>query len=264
MCQAQNEATIRAIRDGVASCCTLMMPCPWALHAIQLLKESPSVPFGVHLTAISEYAYYRWGPLTRSKQVPSLIDENGYFYHEDRMPEFLDAVVLKELEAEFRTQIEAVLAEGLTPTHLDSHCNVHVRRASVFDMTAKLAIEYGLALRLSGGPLIRRLQDQGYPTNDHDVLDSYHIPAADKPDAYYRLLRELPAGLSEWALHPAVGNAELRAITPSWPTRQADLDFLVSEQARDMISKEKITILSYEPLQDLWSGGARLLHEGND
>lgn len=264
MCQAENEATIRAIRDGVASSCTLMMPCPWALHAIQLLKENPFIPFGVHLTAISEYAYYRWGPLTRPEGVPSLVDENGHFYREDRMPEMLDGIVLEELEVEFRAQIEAVLAAGLRPTHLDSHCNVHVRLASIFDMTVGLAKEYGLALRLSRRSFIERLQSQGYPTNDYDALDSYHIPTGDKPDIYYRLLRELPAGLSEWALHPAVGTAELQAITSSWPTRQADFEFLVSEEARHLVQREKITILTYEPLRELWSSRAQGQHKGDD
>ncbi len=264
MCQAENEATVRAIREGLASSCTLMMPCPWALHAIQLLKENPRIPFGVHLTAISEYAYYRWGPLSHPEEVPSLVDKSGHFYHEDRMPELLDDVVLAELETEFRAQIEAVLAAGLKPTHLDSHCNVHVRREDITNMAVNLAKEYGLALRVDGKPFIQGLQSGGYPTNDHDTLDSYHLATNDKPAIYYRLLRELPAGLSEWALHPAEGSAELRAITPSWPTRQADLDFLVSEEARDLVREEKIAILSYEPLRELWSRRAQSQHEGDD
>jgi len=252
MCYTENEATIRAIQEGLASSCTLMAPCPWALHALHLLRENPSIPFGVHLTAVSEYAYYRWGPLTCADRVPSLVDETGHFYRENRIPEFLAQVDLAELEKEFRAQVETVLGSGLHPTHLDSHCNIHLRREDIFDMTVRLADEYGLALRASSRPLIEKLQRQGYPANDYDILDSYHVDTPDKPSRYHQLLRELPAGLSEWALHPGAPTPELQAITPTWHVRQADLDFLMSQAARDIIDEEGITILSYQPLQALW------------
>jgi predicted glycoside hydrolase/deacetylase ChbG (UPF0249 family) len=257
MCYAENEATIRAIKQGLTSSCTLMIPCPWALHGIHLLRENPSIPFGVHLTAVSEYAYYRWGPLTCPEKVPSLVDETGHFYSEDRIPEFLEQVNLAELETEFRAQIEAVLAAGLRPTHLDSHCNIHLRRENVFDMTVNLAREYGLALRVSGRPFIEKLRRQGYPTNDHNLLDSYDLDTQDKPARYHKLLRELPAGLSEWAMHPGIGSTELQAITPSWHVRQADFDFLMSQKARDLVKEEGIITLSYESLQELWKSGTK-------
>jgi predicted glycoside hydrolase/deacetylase ChbG (UPF0249 family) len=256
MCYAENAATIRAINRGLASSCTLMMPCPWSLHGIHLLKENPEVPFGVHLTAVSEYTYYRWGPVTGPEKMPSLVDETGHFYSEKRIPEFLAQVNLSELETEFRAQIEAVLATGLKPTHLDSHCHIHTRREDIFDMTLNLARDYELALRSSIKPFIDRLRQQGYPTIDYEVLDSCRIDTHDKPFHYHKLLRELPVGLSEWAMHPGVGSAELQAITPLWPVRQADFDFLMSQAARDIVQEEGIIILDYKFLQEQWKHGA--------
>lgn len=253
MCYSENEATIRAIEEGLASSCSIMMPCPWSLHGIHLLKTHPHIPFGVHLTVISEYSYYRWGPLAPAAAVPSLLDEVGYFYSEARMEDLLQQADLKELEREFRTQIEAVLDTGLEPTHIDSHCGVHERREDIFDMTVDLAREYGLALRVGKTSFIQKLQGQGYVTNDHDVLDSYRIEPADKPARYHKLLRELPAGLSEWGIHPAVDSPELRAITKTWPTRQADFEFAMSQEAHDIIEEESIIILDYRPLHKLWS-----------
>jgi chitin disaccharide deacetylase len=252
MCHAINEAVIRSITAGAASSCTLMTPCPWALQAMHLLKQNPDIPFGVHLTAVSEAAYYRWGPLTSKEKVPSLLDEAGYFYSEDRIPEFLAQVNLAELELEFRAQIEAVLAAGLKPTHMDSHCLVNTRREDIFDMTVGLAKEYGLAMRVTNRPLIEKLQRQDYPTNDYDILDSYRVETADKPAYYFKGLRELPAGLTEWAIHPSLVTDELRAISDSWPVRQADFEFLMSPETREIIRQEGIILLSYQPLQSLW------------
>ncbi|MFQ5854113.1 MAG: polysaccharide deacetylase family protein [Anaerolineae bacterium] len=252
MCHAINDATIRTIRHGLATSCTVMMPCPWSLHALHLLTDNSDIPFGVHLTAISEMPLVRWGPLTPKAEVPSLIDEAGYFYSEERIPEFLSQVRLDDLEKEFRAQIEAVVAAGLQPTHLDSHCLIHTSREDIFDMTVDLACEYGLALRVGVREFIEKLQQTGYPTDDHQILDSYRFDTRDKPELYPRLLRELPAGLSEWAIHPGIGNAELRALSPDWDVRQADFDFFTSPVARDIINKEGIVLLSYEPLQALW------------
>jgi len=39
MYHAVNIAVVRSIEEGVASSCSLMIPCPWALHAMQLLRD---------------------------------------------------------------------------------------------------------------------------------------------------------------------------------------------------------------------------------
>src|SRR5215204_1256027 len=118
MCHAINAAIFRTLKEGVVRSTTLMVPCPWALHAMHFLRDNPDIAFGVHLTVISDPVDYVWGPLTAGDKVPSLINEAGYFYNFERMPEFLAHVKLDELELEFRAQIEAVLAANLKPTHL--------------------------------------------------------------------------------------------------------------------------------------------------
>jgi len=145
-----NEAIFRALKNGVLRSTTLMTPCPWALHAMHFLADHPEIAFGVHLAVISEWADYRWGPLTSREKVPSLIDQAGYFYNFEQMPAFLAQVRLDELEMEFRTQIEAVLVAGLKPTHLDWHALRIGDRADICDLMLRLAREYGLALRVSG------------------------------------------------------------------------------------------------------------------
>jgi chitin disaccharide deacetylase len=254
MSYAVNEAVFRAIEYGVLRSTTLMTTCPWALHAMHFLADHPEVPFGVHLTVVSEWADYRWGPVTCRDKVPSLIDEAGYFYSFERMPEFLAQVNLDQLELEWRAQIETVLAAGLKPTHLDWHALRIGGRADIFGLMLRLAQRYGLALRVAGRAWIENVQSQGLPTNDHDFLDSYLIDPVDKTAQYVQLLRDLPAGLSEWAIHPGLDTPELRAIDPGGThIRRADFDFLMSEAARDTIIQEGIVLLDYRPLQRVWS-----------
>jgi chitin disaccharide deacetylase len=253
MCHAINDAILRSLKDGVVCSTSVMVPCPWALHAMHLLAENPDIPFGIHLTVICDTVHYRWGPLTCKDEVPSLLDETGYFYSPERIPEFLAQAKLEELEVEFRAQIDTVLATNLTPTHLDWHCLRNGRRADIFELTLRLAKEHGLAVRVAEQPLIGELQRQGLPTADHDLLDSFRLETDDKAARYAQLLRDLPVGLSEWAVHPGLDNAELRAIQPDGTqVRQTDLDFMISAEAREVIQREGITLLSYKPLQEAW------------
>jgi predicted glycoside hydrolase/deacetylase ChbG (UPF0249 family) len=255
MCHAINEAILRTLKDGLVRSTTLMTPCPWALHAMHLLKEHPDIAFGVHLTVICDTVNYKYGPLTPREKVPSLLDEAGYFYSFERMPEFLGRARLDELEVEFRSQIEATLTAQLKPTHLDWHCLRFGGRVEIFDLMLGLAKEYGLALRVVGQPLIEHVQRQGLPTNDYDFLDSFRLDIVDKSARYSQLLRELPVGLSEWAVHPGLGNAELQAIQPGGvQVRQTDFDFLMSQTAQDIVKEEGIILVDYRPLQAVWSG----------
>jgi len=255
MCHAINEAIFQALKNGVARSATLMVPCPWALHAMHWLRDNPDVTFGIHLTVISDPVDYVWGPVTARDKVPSLINEAGRFYNFEGMSELFARAKLDELELEFRAQIETVLAADLRPTHLDWHSLRLDGRTDIPDLMLGLAKEYGLALRVRGRPWIEQVQSQGLPTVDYDFLDSYMLGTVDKSARYAQLLRELPAGLSEWAVHPGLDSSELLAIEPDGNhSRQLDFDFLVSAEAPEIIRQEGIILLSYEPLQAVWQG----------
>jgi predicted glycoside hydrolase/deacetylase ChbG (UPF0249 family) len=255
MYHAVNEATLRTLTEGVVRSTTVMVPCPWGLHAMQLLGEHPALAFGVHLTVVCDFVNYRWGPLSPRERVPSLVDDAGHFHSNERLPAFLAQAKLDELEVEFRAQIEAVLSAKLKPTHLDWHCLYDGGRADVFDMTLGLAKEYGLALRVAGQRLIAKLQSQGLPTADHIFVDSSRVDTVGKSARYVQMLRDLPIGLSEWAVHPSLGNAESQAIDGGWPVREADFEFLISQEAKDTVEAEGIILLEYRALQEIWNAG---------
>jgi predicted glycoside hydrolase/deacetylase ChbG (UPF0249 family) len=234
---------------------TLMVPCPWASHAMRFLAGHPEIPFGVHLTAIGDSVNYRWRPLTSLEKVPSLVDPNGYFYNFEAMPAFLAQVRLDQLEVEFRAQIEAVLSAGLMPTHLDWHALRIGGRPDIVDLMIRLAKEYGLALRVMGRASIEKVLSQGLPCNDYDFLDSYLLDPVNKSSRFAQMLRGLPTGLSEWAVHPGLEDNELLAIEPNGKhERQADFDFLISQEAKDIVREEGIILLDYRDLQAVWKG----------
>jgi predicted glycoside hydrolase/deacetylase ChbG (UPF0249 family) len=174
-----------------------MPPCPGARRALELLQERPYIPFGVHLTLVSDFATYRWDPVAPAEKVSSLLDGNGRFLPSSDQAQFLAQADLDEVELELRSQIEAVLSTRLTPTHLDWHCLVDGGRDDIFDLGMALAEEYRLVARvwLERGRRIAR--QQGLPVVDHTFLDSFTLDIENKASHYLQLLHELPPGLSE-------------------------------------------------------------------
>ena len=105
LCHGENAGTVQAIRDGIGSSCSLMLPAPWSQHAMHLLSQY-QFPFAVHLTLVSEYQHLRWGPVLPRQQVPSLLDDSGYFHLDYRFKQHLPDAEPEEIEAEFRAQID--------------------------------------------------------------------------------------------------------------------------------------------------------------
>jgi predicted glycoside hydrolase/deacetylase ChbG (UPF0249 family) len=256
MCRPVNQAIVGVLRAGVVRSTSLMVPCPAAAQAIRYLAEHPAPALGVHLTAISDSAANRWRPLTPTEQVTTLVDRDGFFHPFDHMPAVLAQVELAQLEMELLAQIEAALAAGLHPSHLDWHALRIDHRPDIFNLMTRLARTYGLALRVRGSAVIENLLRQGLPVAEFDFLDSSSIIPAAQPAEYARLLHELPIGLSEWAVHPGLGGPELLALEPGGsPFRQVDYDFWTSPEARSLVEQEGVILVDYRALQAVWQQG---------
>jgi predicted glycoside hydrolase/deacetylase ChbG (UPF0249 family) len=255
---AINAAVVESIEDGIASSCSLMVPCPAAADAMRLLREHPQIRFGIHLALIRDWPEYRWGPAAAKADVPSLLDpDTGELYVDTpgQRTALLAEARLTDVERELRAQIDAVVDAGLAPTHLDWHCLADGGRADILDLAMALAKEYGLAARVWLEDGRRKAREQGKPVVDNAFLDSYSIGINDKAATYARLLHDLPPGLNEWALHPAHGVEQRQQAIDStgWQIRQSDYAFLTSPEAREILDHESITVIDYRPLQQAWN-----------
>ena len=257
MHDAVNAAVVESIESGIASSCSLMVPCPAAANAMRLLRERPHIPFGIHFALIRDKRECRWGPAAAKADVPSLLHPDTNELYVDTPAErtaLLATAKLTEVERELRAQINTVVDAGLAPTHLDWHCLADGGRADILDLAMALAQEYGLAARVWLDNGHRKAREQGKPVVDNAFLDSCFISADDKAATYARLLHDLPPGLNEWAVHPAHGTEQWQTIEPTgWQVRQSDHAFLTSPQAREIIDQESISVIDYRPLQEAWN-----------
>ncbi|PZG03702.1 ChbG/HpnK family deacetylase [Nonomuraea aridisoli] len=85
-------------------------------------------------------------------------------------------------------------------------------------------------------------------------LDSFALDLEGKAETYARLLRELPPGLSEWAVHPGLGVEEARAVdADGWRVRESDHAFLTSERARELLREEGVVVVGYDTVRAAWT-----------
>ncbi|MDQ1480156.1 MAG: hypothetical protein QOI44_1017 [Actinomycetota bacterium] len=245
--RAANVAIYEALRDGLATTATLMVPCPWARDAAAMYRGED---VGVHLTLNSEWGNYRWGPITHS---PSLLDGDGGFPR--TVEDVWDHADLDEVRKECRAQVERAIYWGFDVTHLDSHMGTMQLRPAFFDVYLETAIDFGLPLRMApaaaerliGFPYRKVAEREGVVFPDHFVYTNVgsrlQIEAA---------VTSLSPGVTEIYVHPAVDSDELRSSHPDWEMRIDDYALATKDEPfANLIAQSGAILISYRALRDL-------------
>jgi len=245
---AANVGVYEALRNGIATSASLMVPCPWAREAASRYRGED---VGVHLTLNAEFDLYRWGPITHA---PSLLDGDGGFPR--TVEDLWDHADLDEVRRELRAQVERAIYWGFDVSHLDSHLGALQLRPEFFDVYLELAIDFRLPIRLSGSSTER---DIGFPFRrlaaEEAVLFPDHLVVSrtgSSRRAIERALVELRPGVTEVYLHPAIDSGELRSFAPDWSARVDDHDLATNDASlRALCERAGIRLIGYRELRDL-------------
>ena len=90
-------------------------------------------------------------------------------------------------------------------------------------------------------------------------MDSYDLATVGKSAQYAAMLRALPVGLSEWAVHPGLASAEL-GLSSRRAGRCVKLimTFVMSPEAQAIVQEEGIILVDYTAVQALWNAKSRV------
>ena len=244
---ASNEGVLQAMRTGVATCASLMVPAPWARHAVQHLQ--PGDDIGVHLTLVSEHPEYRWGPLTYA---PSLQSGDGGFPSTlDDLWEHADS---EEVLRECRAQVERALLWGVDVTHLAPHLTSITLRPEFFDVYLELAAEYRLPIRL---PSSISLNEAGFDfrglARDEGVLFPDHLDHDWSSGSRQRVLdsiNKLQSGVTEIHVQPVIDSPEVRALGDVCLGWIDDLALITGSEVREALAAAGATLIGYRQIRD--------------
>ena len=246
-CHAANMGVYAALRTGVATCASVMVPAPWARHAADMYRGED---VGVHITLNAEHPLYRWGPITHA---PSLLSGEGGFPRDvDDLWEHADpAEVLREC----RAQIERAILWGFDVTHLAPHLSVITLRPEFFDVYLELAVEFRLPIRL---PSTMTAEQAGFPFRtlaaDEGILFPDHFDHDWRPgsrDRVHAAFRALQPGVTEIHVQPSIDTPEVRALS-QWADEWVDDLLLVTEDEtlRSLIEDSGAIMIGYRELRD--------------
>lgn len=252
-CHAANVGVYQAIREGVATCASIMVPAPWALHAATECR--PTDDIGVHLTLNAEHENYRWGPITHA---PSLLSGEGGF---PRNPEDLwEHADPTEVYRELKAQVERAIAWGIDVTHLAPHLTAITLRPEFFDVYLELACEFALPIRLpstvtetqAGFPFRHLAAEAGVVFPDH--FD--HDWRAGSRERVMRALADLAPGVTELHVQPAIDTPEVRALSEHAEQWIDDHVFVTRDPGlRALISRVGAVLIGYRELRTAMRAG---------
>jgi hypothetical protein len=248
---AANVASLEAMQRGIATSATLMVPCPWALEAVEMFRDRD---VGVHLTLTAEYPTYRWRSITGAR---SLHDDQGYLPRTAQ--EVWARADLADVRQECRAQIEQAIAWGVDVTHLDCHMGTLQIEPRFYEIYLELGHEFRLPVRMAGAGADRHL---GFATRGPaDALGLLY------PDEFFfqwgrstaeLMLAKLPSlapGVTEFIVHPALDGPELRGydLTEA-QIRIEDHACAVDPDIARLVRDESLTPISFRPLREAMRG----------
>lgn len=260
-----NRGIVEAHIKGILTSTTLMANGAAFDDAVRLARETPSLDVGVHFVLVGGNSLVS-PSRTLPTSVAALIREI--------------ALGRIDLYAELKAQIERIVSSGIAPTHLDTHKHTHLL-PPVLSAVARLGREYGVRwvrrpfdLPLHGSPaevpLATRLASRafrGVRAQFHSKLGANGLRTTDwfagfqitgryDADAVLHLLESLPAGFTEFMVHPGFCTDELRAArTRLKESRESELRALLDPRVREALQREQIDLISFEQAEALLAEG---------
>lgn len=211
---AITRGILRAHEQGIVTSTSLMVRCPAAAYAVEC---AGGLDLGLHID-LGEWAYCN--------------GEWVAIYERVKMEN--TSVIESEIEdqlAEFRR------LTGKTPSHLDSHQHVHIHQP-VLSVAMRFAEDLGVPLRALS-PSIRYCGKFYGQSGRGDPC-----PHAITVEALVKLVRDLPAGITELACHPGE-NSEVNDLSAYRTERLLEVETLCHPEVRDAINQEEVRLCSF-------------------
>jgi hypothetical protein len=255
-------ATIQALRAGILTSATVMVPCPWFPMVVQFAKENPWANIGVHTVLTSEWVPYKWGPVLGCGTVPSLCTEEGYFYS-DVVGVYMNAK-LDEAEREVRAQIDKALKAGIDVTHIDAHMGTMQFARTYHERYIRIAKDYNLPCRIAGPDIMAKfngldmiaLADSlGVLHPDVLVMDDPEVLENLEEWWKNRLAQVEPGKVTEIYIHCGDESEEMKTTTNSWKRRLLDTQFFSKPETLAYLESLNIVRISYRDLRELQRTG---------
>lgn len=274
-----NEAGRQGFAGGLLKSASVMVPGPWFDEFAEWSRRHDDYDVGICLTMFSEWPYYRWRPVAERSVIPNLVDSEGFLA--GSILQFSINATPDEVEREIESQIQRARAAGIRPSHLSSYLGALVMRPELTRIYLQTARKYWIpAVLIEVTPdHVRRFREMGFPLEDEMIslirdyplpkLDDLHfIPRADsyekKREEFFALVQNLPPGITQINLQPAIESQALKRLSDDWQQRVWDAQLLTDPAVKQFLRKQQIAVTSWRDLMHRFEGRRPEIEEGEE
>ena len=280
-----NIASFDAYKNNAINSGAAMFPSPWIKEVAEFHKEYPKYDIGIHLTLTAEWKNYKWGGISSSNEIPSLLNEYNEFY--DNTSDVNINADPEEVRKELQAQIDYARSLGINPSHIDSHMGAIAVNKDLWRVYIEVGHKNKL-VSMATKSRVFNLFDEDFPVPDYivPVNDIYMLyPEADRTflensanediantlivndiyknedwfNLYTSKIKSLAPGLNVFLLHLGYDNEELRAVTVDHPEygslwRQLDYDVFNSKEFKKVLKDNDIKLVTWGDIKKVVYG----------
>ena len=275
-----NRAIAEAHERGIVTSTTLMANSRAFDEATGLARSLANLSVGCHVVLLDGE------PLLQANQVASLLQPstgNGRPRFRDSLNDFViasfrDKLAPGEIEAEATAQIERIQAAGVQLSHFDTHKHAHMfpavlrplLRAAKACKVPAVRNPFGQVWPLPMSSILRthRLWKRfaqlnvlrNFATNFRRQVESHGLRTTDGSlgvlvtgvldlKLFTAIADNMPEGTWEFVCHPGYNDADLDQVqTRLRGSREQELQLLTSPEAREILRRRDIELISYHEL----------------
>lgn len=238
-CPGVNKGIALGFQKGIVTSTTLLVNRIGSNEAIGMIKSGRIPAVGLHLCLTSGM------PISPKEKIPSLVDQEGYFKSKEVL--LSSQLPVGEISLELKSQIEQVLSQSISISHLDCHHHIFENQ-QVLEAVAKLALEYKLPVRSINPDMRQYLKGQEINTPEY-FIGSFYGQKATKD----HLLEELRKaknqldghGVVELMVHPGIVDEYLLANSSYTGERRQELELLTREEIKSSILEMGFQLINF-------------------
>jgi len=259
---------LEAHARGVVTSASAMPNMPGFADAIEAAAAHTQLGLGVHLTLTAG------SPVLPPTEVASLVDRAGRFIRRPVRQCLFGSE--HDVQREWEAQLLAFLATGFSPTHLDSHHNVHLY-PPYLEIACRLAKKHGIPalrmirpddpaihrvpvpLRYWAAALLRRSVALAaragleFPDQTTSLTGGTDIGMLETRFEVCLTTATEQRGIAELVCHPGYVDEDLVTLSSLRQEREADLAALCSEKTRSTLAKSSIKPVSFGIFNELYA-----------
>ena len=243
---------------------------PWFNDFAAWCRENPGHDVGLNFALTNPHDQLTWKLLASHDSTSSLVDGDGFPWK--TVFQLACFATPEDVERELHAQIGRARTAGIPLTHLSGYYGTVFARTDLAAILLRTSQKYWIptpVVELTP-ELIQRFREQGFPLSEDliELVRNYPLPKVDdiqfmpvastyeeKRDGLCQLLQNLPPGLIQMVIHPAVASPGLERLTSDWQQRVWEHQLLKDEMVQQTLQEQGIQTTNWREIMRRFEGG---------